>query len=639
MPEVGNWIGEVTVAQGIGNLSLDGALPGYASFSVLGGDSTEVWYAIVNGEDKEAGVGTLLGGLLQRTNVYATLVSGVYSDNEPDPINVQGDAEIYCTFNKTAFEEFANKVDPENAIFTGPAKFADGDVDNPSITFDSDSSVGRYLNSVGQMADAVNGEDVVIYLEDALRILQQLQASSGDSSAPGISFDDDNDTGRYLSAIGDMRDVVAGTDVVKYLQNTVQFLVQQQNQSGTAGEPSYSFSDDPISGLYLAAQGEVRMAAQGIDQMRWIDNKVELWDNTNSKWVGVLGDDFSGYTESFTLSDGQTEIVTSEDISGSAVFISGVDADNGRLLIDVDYTYDSGTKTITLADSRPAGTELYIQNVLEGDATVTIEKKFRVGRNLLINGNFRIWQRDNDFTPVATVYTADRWVGGSQRTYTRVDDVPPNTPFKHSMYIQKNSAANMFCKQEVELAGQGVAGEFYVGQVLTCSGYIKLPAGNVVEILAQFREQSSGGDVVADLPLTVISVGDGDWQYFEITWEVSASPSSLSRAYEINFSTANDTTAQEMYLTGLQLEINDEATPYDDIPVGELISLCQRYYQVLELQSYEVLSMARASSADQLVTSKLLLPVRMRTSPASDSASLATRAYRVANGSVLGARN
>ena len=145
--------------------------------------------------------------------------------------------------------------------------------------------------------------------------MQQIQASSGDSSAPGISFDDDNDTGRYLNAIGDMRDTVAGTDVVKYLQNTVQFLVQQQNQAGTAGEPAYSFSDDPISGLYLATHGEVRMAAQGIDQMRWIDNKVELWDNANSKWVGVLGDDFSGYTVSFTLTDGQTEIVTSEDIS------------------------------------------------------------------------------------------------------------------------------------------------------------------------------------------------------------------------------------------------------------------------------------------------------------------------------------
>jgi hypothetical protein len=202
------------------------------------------------------------------------------------------------------------------------------------------------------------------------------------------------------------------------------------------------------------------------------------------------------------------------------------------------------------------------------------------------------------------------------------------------MYIQKNSAANMFCKQEVELAGQGVAGEFYVGQVLTCSGYIKLPAGKVIQLVSQFREQSAGGDTVTDLPVTDISIGNGDWQYFEKTWAVSASPSSLSRAYEINFSTSNDPTAEEVYLTGIQLEMGQQATPYEDIPVAEVIALCQRYCRVVTISRYQNLGICRGNGTDTVVTPSSPVP-KMRTTPTATPVSINVRMQRLRNSAEL----
>ena len=476
-------------------------------------------------------------------------------------------------------------------------------------------------------------------------------------------------------------------------------LVPLRVPNGSAGAPTYTFSNDPLSGLYLVPQGEVRMAAQGVDQMRWINNDVQVWDNTDQTWYPIItGKDTIADVESQELSDGQTQITFVNNIAGAAIFINGLDADNGRLVQGVDYSYDAQNKILTLTESRPAGTLISAQRaggfdpssaqqtvifdnenalaladlpigtfaktkgrLAAGDgfaadwyiALPTSELKGRDfginngniaqfqtnvneksgRRNLLINGNFRIWQRNNNFTPVATSYTADRWVGGSQRTYTRVDDVPAGSIFKHSMYVQRNAAANMFCKQQVELAGQGVAGEFYVGQVLTCSGYIKLPAGKVIQLVTQFREQSSGGDIVTDLPATNILVGDGDWQYFTKTWTISATPSSLSRAYEISFTTNQDATIDEMYLTGIQLEIGQQATSYEDISIAELIVLCQRYYQKRTTgpNGINLLAAAYRDPVSNRVVN-VQFPVKMRTSPTVgdvvDNGGWATLAYR-----------
>ncbi len=103
LARVGNWVGELTATTGTGNIELGGALNGFTTFSSMG--DGEVYYALVEGNDREAGKGTLIGTVLQRTDIYSTLVDGVYNEVDPQPIELEGLANIFCTFNERAFRE------------------------------------------------------------------------------------------------------------------------------------------------------------------------------------------------------------------------------------------------------------------------------------------------------------------------------------------------------------------------------------------------------------------------------------------------------------------------------------------------------------------------------------------------------
>ena len=107
MASVGNWVGQLTNTSGTGTLLLDGVITGYAPFSSVGDGL--VWYCIITGSSKEAGIGTLSGSSLARTTVSATLVDGVVA-TAGAPLVLSGTSEVYCTFNKAAFDGFATNL-------------------------------------------------------------------------------------------------------------------------------------------------------------------------------------------------------------------------------------------------------------------------------------------------------------------------------------------------------------------------------------------------------------------------------------------------------------------------------------------------------------------------------------------------
>lgn len=102
MSRVGNWIGQSTSTVGIGTMLMDGIIEGYATFASLGDGA--VYYSITDGNNREAGIGVISGNSVQRSNVKATLIDGVLTTANPDPIALSGGAIAYCTFNKDAFD-------------------------------------------------------------------------------------------------------------------------------------------------------------------------------------------------------------------------------------------------------------------------------------------------------------------------------------------------------------------------------------------------------------------------------------------------------------------------------------------------------------------------------------------------------
>lgn len=101
---VGNWVGQNTSTVGNGVIQLGDPLVGYTTFEAIG--DTKYWYAIVDGDNREAGKGIYNAGTFTREIIYSTILNGVYQDGSPPPLNLSGEAIIYSTFNKVAFDEF-----------------------------------------------------------------------------------------------------------------------------------------------------------------------------------------------------------------------------------------------------------------------------------------------------------------------------------------------------------------------------------------------------------------------------------------------------------------------------------------------------------------------------------------------------
>ena len=65
----------------------------------------------------------------------------------------------------------------------------------------------------------------------------------------------------------------------------------------------------------------------------------------------------------------------------------------------------------------------------------------------------------------------------------------------------------------------------------------------------------------------------------QTAWDARTNANRISST-NINLS---DNTANSFYITGVQLEMGATATPFEHMPIGMELSLCQRYYQ----KSYE----------------------------------------------------
>jgi hypothetical protein len=96
---------ESTQTTGTGTLTLDGAVQGFQSFSVIGNNNT-TYYTINRGSEWEVGLGTYYGGTLSRDTIYA-------SSNSGNKVNFSAGAkDVFVTYpaEKSVNEDANNRV-------------------------------------------------------------------------------------------------------------------------------------------------------------------------------------------------------------------------------------------------------------------------------------------------------------------------------------------------------------------------------------------------------------------------------------------------------------------------------------------------------------------------------------------------
>ena len=318
--------------------------------------------------------------------------------------------------------------------------------------------------------------------------------------------------------------------------------------------------------------------------------------------------------------------------------------------ITVEAPSVAGTHTLTL----PKAT-----GNIATDATVGLGTK-----NLIINGDMRIDQRNAGASvtiPAAAItYTLDRWFGyASQASKFTVQQnagsVTPPSGFTNYIGATSSSsysvgASDLFItSQRIEglntahLAwgtadAKTVTLSFWVRSSLTGTfgGSVKNSAGNRSY---PFSYTISSANTWEQKTITISGDTTGTWLTtngigIDLNFGLGAGASYVGTAgswQSANLVSATGATSvvgtsgATLYITGVQLEANTTATPFENLQYGQQLALCQRYLQSSWSQGSAIGSAVgqTTNSVQQswgnlnagIAGQAFLLPVTMRTSP------------------------
>ena len=240
-------------------------------------------------------------------------------------------------------------------------------------------------------------------------------------------------------------------------------------------------------------------------------------------------------------------------------------------------------------------------------------------KNLIINGNMACSQRGVTFTsPSAGAYTLDRFKYnenfGAACTITQSTDVPSSDGFLNSMKIDITTAATPASAEEFKIdygvegqdfsrAGFGTSG----AQALTLSFWVKSNVTGVYRVNF-FNLNGTGNKIVGgtytintastwEKKTIAIPADTAQATYltnaggFRIEFYLASGPDRTSGslptdwiAYDATRRAAGhavnlaSSVSNEWYITGIQLEVGDVATPFEHESFAETLQKCQRYY-------------------------------------------------------------
>jgi len=211
-------------------------------------------------------------------------------------------------------------------------------------------------------------------------------------------------------------------------------------------------------------------------------------------------------------------------------------------------------------------------------------------RNLIINGDFQVWQRGTSFS---SGFTADRW-------YTAAGTVTKDG------FAYKHIATNTdpYLLYQVEDIDNRLAGKDAV-----FSFYLKTSSGaNRLQYLT-FCGTSYLHDVMYQLPSEIggytrwacpVKITDANTGYIRIVVELEAVNGNIS------------------YLRQVQLELGKVATPFEHRSYGEELNLAQRYFCKLDFPQTTPIGPVHKQTTNTIRT-LINLPVPMRAEPSINS--------------------
>ena len=281
--------------------------------------------------------------------------------------------------------------------------------------------------------------------------------------------------------------------------------------------------------------------------------------------------------------------------------------------ITIQAPSDAGTNTINLQAS--SGT-------LATTAQASIGTK-----NLIINGNMQIAQRGTSATGKTTsgYYTCDRWhnvfSGAGTWTFTQDTDVPSGQGFAKSLKVDVATADSSLDADDGTQIEHRVEGQnlqylnfgnssaksltlsFWVKSNKTGTYVVRLTQPDASSRMVSFAYTISSASTwekkIIEIPAdTGGTINNDNGAGLNITWWLSAGTSYTSGSLASTWqSYANgdsavgqvnlaDNTANEWYITGIQLEAGTTASDFEFLPHDVNLQRCFRYCQKLTYDSF-----------------------------------------------------
>jgi len=267
-------------------------------------------------------------------------------------------------------------------------------------------------------------------------------------------------------------------------------------------------------------------------------------------------------------------------------------------------------------------------------------------RNKIINGAMTLDQRNAgaSVTPTGSVYTLDRWQANidvaSKLSFEQSTTAP--TGFVNSLLITSLSAYSIGVDDQFNIqqriegtnisdlawgtaSAKPITFSFWVRSSLTGTfgGSLRNSAQNRSY---PFTYSISAADTWEYKSVTVAGDTTGTWltttsSGIIVSFSMGAGANKISAAgawagadYRGATGQTNlvATSGATFYLTGVQLEAGDTATPFEHRSYGQELALCQRYYQIVDVNG--TVSFRWAAGYGNTGNMAFLLPTPMRSS-------------------------
>ena len=287
-------------------------------------------------------------------------------------------------------------------------------------------------------------------------------------------------------------------------------------------------------------------------------------------------------------------------------------------------------------------------------------------RNIVINGAMQVAQRATSATNPGGGYNSlDRYrftqnsSGLGNFTAEQSTDVPSGEGFKSSLKMTNGDAktitTTMTCYIETKFEGQDVQQLKYgtsSAENVTLSFFVRssvtgtfcchlFQEGNNKAHVKEYTISSANtfekktltftgdtatslaNDNTAELSIGWVLGSGSDAQISADSWASVPSAKGYCTSNQTNWITTNGAT---FYITGVQLEIGSQATPFEHRSFGEELALCERYYQKLEVSSSNriMIGAGNYNTTTQVVIAYQHYGGVMRANPTGSIAALST---------------